>query len=117
MTDRELINTAREAMKMAYVPYSRFAVGAALECDDGTVFTGCNIENAAFGCTVCAEQSAVSNAVSSGHSCRQQILLLPLRHLQADPYGVFPGYGGPFRQDGRQIRELPALRPSAPALC
>jgi cytidine deaminase len=67
MTDRELINTAREAMKMAYVPYSRFAVGAALECDDGTVFTGCNIENAAFGCTVCAEQSAVSNAVSSGH--------------------------------------------------
>lgn len=67
MTDRDLINTAREAMKNAYVPYSRFAVGAALECEDGSVVTGCNIENAAFGCTVCAEQSAVSAAVSSGH--------------------------------------------------
>ena len=49
MTDRELINIAVEASEKAYAPYSRFAVGAALECDDGTVFTGCNIENAAYG--------------------------------------------------------------------
>ena len=45
MTDRQLINLAEQASRNAYVPYSHFAVGAALECRDGTVFTGCNIEN------------------------------------------------------------------------
>ena len=54
MTDRDLINLAAEASKKAYVPYSHFAVGAALECTDGTVFTGCNVENAALGSTICA---------------------------------------------------------------
>ena len=66
MTDRELINIAVEASEKAYAPYSKFAVGAALECDDGTVFTGCNIENAAYGCTNCAERTAVFKAVSEG---------------------------------------------------
>ncbi len=67
MTDRELLNIAKEASKNAYVPYSRFPVGAALECDDGTVFTGCNVENAALGSTICAERTAVCKAVSEGH--------------------------------------------------
>lgn len=67
MTDRELINRAKFAMKNAYAPYSRFPVGAALECDDGTVITGCNIECAALSCTICAERVAVSKAVSAGH--------------------------------------------------
>ncbi|MBO7739342.1 MAG: cytidine deaminase [Oscillospiraceae bacterium] len=66
MTDRELINIAVEAAEKAYAPYSKFAVGAALECDDGTVFTGCNIENASYGCTNCAERTAVFKAVSEG---------------------------------------------------
>ena len=66
MTDRELINIAVEASEKAYAPYSKFAVGAALECDDGTVFTGCNIENAAYGCTNCAERTAVFKAISEG---------------------------------------------------
>jgi len=66
MTDRELINIAVEAAEKAYAPYSKFAVGAALECGDGTVFTGCNIENASYGCTNCAERTAVFNAVSEG---------------------------------------------------
>ena len=51
----------------AYIPYSHFPVGAALECADGTVFTGCNIENAAYGCTICAERTAIFKAVSEGH--------------------------------------------------
>ena len=68
MTDRDLINLAAEASKKAYVPYSHFAVGAALECTDGTVFTGCNIENASFGPTICAERTAVAKAVSEGHT-------------------------------------------------
>jgi len=66
MTDRELINIAVEAAEKAYAPYSKFAVGAALECGDGTVFTGCNIENASYGCTNCAERTAVFKAVSEG---------------------------------------------------
>ena len=58
MTDRELMDKAREASGMAYVPYSQFPVGAAIECSDGTVFTGCNVENAALGSTICAERTA-----------------------------------------------------------
>ena len=66
MTDRELMSRAKEASLNAYVPYSRFAVGAAIECDDGTVYTGCNIENAALGSTICAERTACCKAVSEG---------------------------------------------------
>ena len=66
MTDRDLIERASEAMKNSYAPYSRFPVGAAVECGSGQVFTGCNIENAAFGCTLCAERAAVASAVSAG---------------------------------------------------
>ena len=67
MTDRQLINLAEQASRNAYVPYSHFAVGAALECRDGTVFTGCNIENAALGSTICAERTAFFKAVYDGH--------------------------------------------------
>lgn len=66
MTDRDLLNMAREASQQAYVPYSRFPVGVALECADGSVFTGCNVENAALGSTVCAERTAIVKAVSEG---------------------------------------------------
>ena len=66
MTDRELMSMAYEASMNAYVPYSRFAVGAALECSDGTVYTGCNVENAAFTPSNCAERTAFFKAVSEG---------------------------------------------------
>lgn len=66
LTDRDLLNMAREASQNAYVPYSHFPVGAALECADGSVFTGCNVENAALGSTVCAERTAIVKAVSEG---------------------------------------------------
>lgn len=66
MTDRELLNTAKAASKAAYVPYSHFPVGAALECADGRIFTGCNVENAALGSTICAERTAAVKAVSEG---------------------------------------------------
>ena len=61
-----LIRKAMAAREMAYAPYSGFLVGAALECADGTVFTGCNIENASFSPTNCAERTAFFKAVSEG---------------------------------------------------
>lgn len=68
MTNKDLLEIAQKASKRAYVPYSRFAVGAALECKDGTVFTGCNVENAALGDTICAERCACVKAVSEGYT-------------------------------------------------
>ena len=67
MTDRELVARAFAMHEFSYVPYSKFPVGAALLCADGTVYTGCNVENAAFGSTVCAECTALLKAVSEGH--------------------------------------------------
>ena len=67
MTDRELMSMAKKASLNAYVPYSRFSVGAAIECTDGAVYTGCNVENAALGSTICAERTACCKAVSEGH--------------------------------------------------
>ena len=67
MTRDELCRAAVAMLDRAYIPYSHFPVGAALECADGTVFTGCNIENAAYGCTICAERTAIFKAVSEGH--------------------------------------------------
>ena len=61
-----LTQKAKEAMQSAYAPYSRFKVGAALLCKDGSIYTGCNIENAAFGPTNCAERTAFFKAVSEG---------------------------------------------------
>jgi cytidine deaminase len=66
MTDRQLADLALDARKHAYVPYSNFNVGAALLCADGTVFTGCNVENAAYGSTICAERTALVKAISEG---------------------------------------------------
>ena len=66
MTPERLIELAKAAMARAYAPYSGFQVGAALLCADGTVFTGCNIENAAFSPTNCAERTAIFKAVSEG---------------------------------------------------
>ena len=66
MTDKELLDKAIEAREFAYAPYSGYQVGAALECEDGRVFTGCNIENAAYGNTICAERTALGKAVSEG---------------------------------------------------
>ncbi len=62
----DLMKLAIEARKNSYSPYSRFAVGAALLCDDGSVYTGCNIENAAYSPTNCAERTAFYKAVSEG---------------------------------------------------
>lgn len=66
VTDETLRSLAREAMKRSYSPYSSYPVGAALLCTDGRIFQGCNIENAAFGLTNCAERTAMFKAISEG---------------------------------------------------
>ena len=66
MTEQELMQKAVSMLDMAYMPYSHFPVGAVLECDDGTVYTGCNIENAAYTPSNCAERTAFFKAVSEG---------------------------------------------------
>ena len=66
MTDQELVELAFTMLERSYVPYSHFPVGAALECADGTVFTGCNIENAGYTPSNCAERTAFFKAVSEG---------------------------------------------------
>ena len=66
MTPEKLMDLAKSAMEKSYSPYSGYRVGAALLCADGTVYRGCNIENAAFSPTVCAERCAIFKAVSEG---------------------------------------------------
>lgn len=67
MDDQDLLEQARGALDSAYVPYSDYRVGAAIETSDGTVFTGCNIETANYSNSLHAEEIAVGNAVSEGH--------------------------------------------------
>ena len=67
MTDQALVDIAFGMLKRSYCPYSKFPVGAALLCADGSVYTGCNVENAAYGSTICAERTALVKAVSEGH--------------------------------------------------
>ena len=66
MTPEKLIELAKEAMTHAYAPYSGYKVGAALLCADGTVYQGCNIENASYTPTICAERTAIFKAVFDG---------------------------------------------------
>ena len=68
MEDRELIRAAIEARRRAYTPYSHYQVGAALLTENGTLYRGCNIENAAFSPTCCAERTAFFKAVSEGET-------------------------------------------------
>ena len=65
---QKLMDCAIKARENAYSPYSHFAVGAALLCEDGTLYEGCNIENASYGLTNCAERTAIFKAVSEGHT-------------------------------------------------
>ena len=66
MTKEQLASLAKDAMEKAYSPYSGYKVGAALLCKDGSVYTGCNVENASFSATNCAERTAFFKAVSEG---------------------------------------------------
>lgn len=66
MTDKKLLEIAAQMRGKAYAPYSNYMVGAALLCMDGSVISGCNVENISFGATICAERTAITKAISEG---------------------------------------------------
>ena len=103
MTRDELKAAAVAMLDRAYIPYSRFPVGAALECGDGTVFTGCNIENAAYGATICAERTAVAKAVSEGHRDFVRIAIAGSRETFCPPCGVCRQVLSEFAGDGLEV--------------
>ena len=82
-----LMALARSALERAYVPYSRFKVGAALLCRDGRVFQGCNVENASYGATNCAERTAVFKAVSEGAK-EFEAIAIACEHTRPSPCGI-----------------------------
>ncbi len=86
MTDKELICLAKKAAENAYVPYSHYTVGAALLTKDGRVYTGCNIENAAYGPTNCAERTAFFKAVSEGEREFSKIAVVGGKELNFADY-------------------------------
>lgn len=84
---KELISAALEARKNSYSPYSGYSVGAAILCKDGSIFTGCNIENASYGATMCAERTALFTAVAAGHRAFEAIAIVGGKADEADlPY-------------------------------
>lgn len=91
MKAETLIDLAKQAMQNAYAPYSGYQVGAALLGTDGRVFTGCNVENAAFSPTICAERTAFAKAVSEG--CRTFSALAVCGGKNGVITGIFPPCG------------------------
>lgn len=128
MTDTELIRLAQQAREKAYSPYSGYTVGAALLCADGTIYTGCNVENASYSATCCAERVALFEAVRDGHRAFSAIAVAGGRKGDAEasffmPCGVCRQVMGEFCgkdfvvlvTDGKEIRRrtLEQLLPEA----
>jgi len=88
MEFKELIIEAIKARENAYVPYSNFKVGSALITSDGTLYTGCNIENASLGATNCAERTAIFKAVSEGHKEIKVIAIVGNLNNYTFPCGI-----------------------------
>ncbi|MDO4531272.1 MAG: cytidine deaminase [Bacillota bacterium] len=103
MTDKELVMLAKEAMQYAYTPYSNFKVGAALLSKDGQVFKGCNIENAAYGPTNCAERTAMFKAISEGVREFEKIAVVASSGDYAAPCGVCRQVLFEFMPEGKVI--------------
>lgn len=94
-----LLNKAYEAQKKAYSPYSNFQVGAALQTHDGSIYTGCNIENASYGAVICAERVAFVKAVSDGHKNFKAIAIVGSHNKHTYPCGICRQFMAEFGLD------------------
>lgn len=88
MTQQELVEAARQAREQAHAPYSNFKVGAAIECSDGRVMTGCNVENSSYGLSMCAERVAIFKAISEGIHNFRRIAVIADTHTPVRPCGA-----------------------------
>lgn len=88
MANMNLIREAIKVREKAYCPYSNFKVGAAVLFEDGNIYTGCNIENASFGATNCAERTAIFNGVSNGNRVIKEIALIGDTNSYTYPCGI-----------------------------
>ena len=88
MNYNELIQSAIKAKKMAYAIYSNFSVGAAVLMEDGKIFNGCNVENASYGATNCAERTAIFKAVSEGYKKIHAIAIIGSKDTYTFPCGI-----------------------------
>ncbi|MFZ3373826.1 MAG: cytidine deaminase [Desulfitobacteriaceae bacterium] len=92
----ELISQARQASEQAYAPYSHYPVGAAAYFSSGKIYTGCNVENASYGLTICAERNAIFQAIAKGEQQLESIAIYV-------PQKVFPSPCGACRQVMREF--------------
>ena len=105
ITNQALIDRAKEAMTYAYAPYSKFKVGAAILTDGGKVYTGCNIENASYGATNCAERTAIFKAVSEGETTIKKIAIVSSSGEATYPCGICRQVISEFMRDGEFLFE------------
>ncbi len=87
-SNEQLVDLARQARERAYAPYSGFRVGAVVECRDGRLFTGCNIENSSYGLSICAERVALGKALSEGVRGFSRIAVIADTHSPVPPCGA-----------------------------
>lgn len=100
----KLWRAAEKARKRAYARYSDFQVGAALECDDGTIVTGCNVENASYGLTVCAERNAIGAMVLAGKKKVRRVAIVVDHERPVPPCGMCRQVLREFAADGCEVR-------------
>lgn len=106
MNSQQLLDKAKEVMNNAYAPYSNFKVGAAILTESGDVYTGCNIENASYGATICAERTAAVKAVSEGHRRFLKIAIVSMEGTYTYPCGMCRQFLSEFMaEDGMVIVE------------
>ena len=106
----ELVTLARSVRERAYAPYSRFLVGAALRADNGQVFLGCNVENASYGATICAERAAILAMIAAGERAVTAIAVFTDADTLAMPCGLCRQVISEFQQGARLVVANPRER-------